>query len=137
MLNRITSILSGVFVASLIIFAIESLSHSIYPPPPGLDMHDKVNIEQFLINSPAASKWLIILAWFLGSLVGTFTTKKLSRQNSIRNTLITGSIIFCFTLINLLMIYHPAWMLITGLMAIVSGATITLLLSNKTITNQK
>jgi hypothetical protein len=35
------------------------------------------------------------------------------------------------------MIYHPAWMLITGLMAIVSGAAITLLLSNKTITNQK
>ncbi|MBK7340515.1 MAG: hypothetical protein IPQ10_01490 [Saprospiraceae bacterium] len=137
MINRITSIFAGVFVASLIIFAIESLSHSIYPTPTGLDMLDKVNIEQFLKTSPAASKWLIILAWFLGSLVGTFTTKKLSRQNSIRNTLITGSIIFCFTLINLLMIYHPAWMLITGLMAIVSGAAITLLLSNKTITNQK
>ena len=126
MINRITSIFAGVFVASLIIFAIESLSHSIYPTPTGLDMLDKVNIEQFLKTSPAASKWLIILAWFLGSLVGTFTTKKLSRQNNIRNTLI-----------NLLMIYHPAWMLITGLMAIVSGAAITLLLSNKTITNQK
>jgi len=100
-------------------------------------MHDQVNIEQFLKNSPAASKWMIILAWFLGSLVGTFTTKKLSRQNNIRNTLITASILFCFTLVNLLMIYHPAWMLITGLLAIVSGATITLLLSNKTITHQK
>src|SRR5258706_6433929 len=47
-LRRIGTVIAGLIVAFLLVFAAEGIAHKMYPPPPGTNMQDMEKVKAFV-----------------------------------------------------------------------------------------
>jgi hypothetical protein len=69
-MRMLMGIVAGIVVAFVCIFAVEWVGHSVYPPPPGLDLSNPADMERLMAAMPATAKALVLVAWFVGALAG-------------------------------------------------------------------
>jgi hypothetical protein len=109
MLNRITSILTGCAAGIAVIFAMEKLSHGMYPIPEGLDPMNMQDIKKIMATMPTGAHLMVLLSGFLGALAGGIVCALMARENTLRNVLVVGAILTALGLLNGLMLGHPWW----------------------------
>jgi len=81
-------------------------------------------LSEMIEKLPFISLFLIMAGWLVAGFVGGAVTAKMTEGYWKRNVLTVGFILFLATLANLLMIPHPRWMSIFGLMGILPLAYI-------------
>jgi hypothetical protein len=109
MRRRIISVIAGVAAGIVAIYALESLSHFLYPPPGNMDPTDSDQIRDLMAHAPVGALVMVILAYALGSLVGGFTACVLTDRSPRGMAVLVGLILMAFGVLNLLMIPHPIW----------------------------
>jgi hypothetical protein len=106
-------IVSGLVVAFLCVFAVESIGHGLYAPPAGLDINDPADQARVIDAMPAAAKAMVLLAWFVGALAGAWTANRIGARS------IAGWAVALLAVAagvaTMLMIPHPAWMWVGGI----------------------
>ena len=70
MLRPILGVLAGVIASVATVLGLETVTHSIYPPPPGLDATRMADAARIVAAMPMPAKVLVIVGWFLGTLFG-------------------------------------------------------------------
>ena len=73
MLRLILGVLAGVVVGVVVIGVVEGVGHMLFPPPPGLDLTDPLQLHTAMSKVPVQAKVWVLLAWFLGALAGAST----------------------------------------------------------------
>jgi hypothetical protein len=68
--RKISAVVLGVVVAVILITAIESLGHMVYPPPNDLDPADTEALQAYVMNAPIAALLLVMSAWIIATLAG-------------------------------------------------------------------
>jgi hypothetical protein len=121
----------GVVVAVALVWVIEMLGHSIYPPPPGLDFSDRAAMKSYVDSLPIGALLSVAIAWFAGSLGGTFAACRLGAAKSIVFAPIIGGLMFVGAAINFATIPHPLWFLIIGIAGIILGAWLGMFLGTR------
>jgi hypothetical protein len=121
----------GVIVAVILVWVIEEIGHSIYPPPPGLDFSDPEAMKAYVDSLPLGALLSVAIAWFAGSLGGTFAACRLGAARSIVYAPIVGGMMFVGAAINFAAIPHPWWFLIIGVAGIVLGAGLGMFLGTR------
>ncbi len=115
MLRIILGTLAGIVAAGLIVLAIESLGHMIYPPPPGIDLANPEALATIIDQLPLGALIAVVVAWIAGSFGGGAVAAKISRVHWTAGTV--GAVMVAGGAWSMIEIPHPMWMRIALLPA--------------------
>ncbi len=114
--------IAGIVIGGLLVWVVESLGHLVYPVPESIDFTDAEVLAAFVASRPLGALLSVIAAWFIGSFGGTFAACRIGTARPLNFLLVVGGAMFILTSMNLLMIPHPIWMSVTGLVGVMLGA---------------
>ena len=114
--------IAGVLIAGTLVFLVEMAGHAVYPLPANLDFSDKEAAGAYISALPLGALLFVSGAWFVAALGGTFAACKIGRAKPEIYALVVGGLMVAGTIANLVMIPHPLWFSITGLLGIVIAA---------------
>lgn len=115
MFRSIGATLAGLLAAALVVGLVESLSSSIYPAPPGLDMHDKAAMEAYMRSLPIGALIMVLVAWFDGTMAGAFLASLLTGGRERWPALVVAGSMLSGALFTMMQIPHPPWMAMVGI----------------------
>jgi MFS family permease len=118
--RTIAGMVVGVVVAWLTIMLAEFASAPLHPMAAGFDMHDPASVAAFVATLPIAALLLVLAGWVLGALFGGHVAARLARKP--RPALVVGIVIVVGVIVNAVMIPHPLWMTIAGVLLPVPAA---------------
>lgn len=125
MIKKIAAAVIGIIVAGGIVFAVESLGHTVYPLPPDLDMSDPVQFGNYVESLPIGAFIFVAGAWVLATLGGGLLACFIAGEKPRVYTAIVGGFVLAATVANLIMIPHPLWFSISSLIAIAAMTYVT------------
>jgi hypothetical protein len=115
MVKKLGGLVAGLAVAVVTIMLMEALGHRLFPPPGGPDVYATA-----AGASPPATLAMVVLAWFLGTLAGSWLAVRISRAHwtgwAIAGAILLAAV-YTFTTVS-----HPAWAMIAGILAPLVGA---------------
>lgn len=113
MLRRVGGVVAGVVVAGVTVGVVQAIGHRLYPPPAGTNLGDVAQVTDYVANMPPVALSFVLLAWFLGALIGGWVALRIARWQA-APWLVAGLILFgaLWTFYN---IPHPIWMMGGGI----------------------
>jgi hypothetical protein len=115
-LRLVLGVIAGLVVMYVVIAGVEYVSHTLYPPPPGLSPTNTADIGAVLAAAPAAALALIVVAWVVGAFAGGYVAAKISRAWPRTAAIVIGLFVLLGVVGMILMAPgHPTWMAILGL----------------------
>ena len=124
LVKMILAVLIGVIAGGAIVFATEAIGHSLFPPPPDINLADPEDVKRLMASLPAGAFIMVLLGWFLGSFAGALVAFSIARKPGAAWAV--AAIFILFTAMNFLMIPHPAWMIAAGLLIPLASAWLAL-----------
>jgi len=111
-MRRILGVVGGIVAGSLIVFCVEWLGHTLFPPPPGFEAtihggHSSIG------DLPLGALAFVILGWSLGALGAGWAAAKIS--GDIRTAITVGFFMTLAGVMTMLHIPHPIWMWVLGI----------------------
>ena len=115
-LRLVLGVVAGLLVMYIVIAGVEYVSHSLYPPPPGLSPTNTADIGAVLAAMPQQGLALIVFAWVIGAFAGGYVAAKISRAWPRSAAVVIGLFVLLGVVGMILMAPgHPTWMAILGL----------------------
>ena len=123
MLRLILSIVGGVIIAFVIVMAGDMLSQSLAASagPPPTDMNDRAAMEAYMAGLPTMVFIAMLATWTVAAFTAAAFAARFGRRGAWPGW-VAGGLFLCATAANLLMIPHPAWMAIAGVVLVVAAA---------------
>ena len=116
MLRSILALLSGAILAALLIALVEYLGHTIFPPPPGMDPMDMESVKAAMKDAPAGALIFVLLAWAVGTFAGGSLAVRIAQRAPLVHAGIIGALFLIGGVANMLVLPHPAWFWIPGIL---------------------
>lgn len=121
MIRRIGAVLSGIVAAVLLFMVAESINNSLHPFPKTLDLKDTKAVGAFMEAQPI-DFWLLVLGgWLVGSIVCGLLIRIIGRSTSLRSPLIAGIVLTLSAVLNFVLLPHPTWFIVCGLVLFIPG----------------
>lgn len=114
MWRSVIGIIAGFFAGAFVVFLIELPGMIAYPPPPGVDMKDQEAMRAHLAKLPFAAIAGVGLAWTVGPFVGAWLAALTARRAFLAHALVIGVVFLAMDVWMLLIIPHPLWLTIVG-----------------------
>ena len=129
MARKIAAGVAGVIVAFALVWFVENIGHSVYPPPADLDFTDADAMRVYVDALPIGALLFVAGAWFLGTLGGVVTACRIGDAEPRTYTMVVGGLVLLATAANLIMIPHPAWFSVMGVAGIIIAAWLGMMIS--------
>jgi len=120
--KNIAAGIAGIVTAGLLVWLVEMLGHSVYPPPADLDFANPEAMGAYVATLPIGAFLFVGGAWFIATLGGTFIACKIGTAKPIVFAGIVGGLMLVATAVNLAMIPHPLWFSALGIAGILIAA---------------
>ena len=104
----------GIIVGGAVVFAVETIGHSMYPPPDGIDLSDPQAVKSLIASLPVAALVMVLVGWLVGSFAGAWVARRVG-QSDLAAWIVAAAFI-AFTAVNFVMIPHPLWMMAIGVL---------------------
>ncbi|OLC51001.1 MAG: hypothetical protein AUH43_03705 [Acidobacteria bacterium 13_1_40CM_65_14] len=118
--RSVLAVLTGMVVAALVVAIVEAISSQIYPLPRGLNAADPVAMREYIKTLPAGAFVFVLIGWALGTLAGAWTAARLAGHSPQLHGNIVGTLLLGTGVANMLMLPHPAWVWILGVITFVA-----------------
>ena len=112
--KRVWPVVAGLLTGWVVIFLLEMVNHQFYPPPVGLDYQDKEVVTAFMQSLPTGAFVLLLVAWMIGALAGGAVGAWVNPQAWRNTAIIVGVILALGSIINMTLIPHPTWLMISA-----------------------
>ena len=122
MVKNIVAGIAGIIIAGLLVWLVELLGHTVYPPPANLDLADRDMMRAYIDALPIGAMLFVAAAWFIATLGGTLAACKIGDAKPMIYAIVIGGLMLVATVANLIMIPHPLWFSILGVAGIAGGA---------------
>ena len=120
--KNIAAGVAGIVIAVALVWLVETIGHSVYPPPPDLNFADAEAMRVYVADAPNGAFLFVGGAWFIAALVGTFAACKIGDANPMIYAGVVGGFMLVATVANLIMIPHPLWFSVLAVLGIVIAA---------------
>lgn len=121
-MKKVLAIIAGVVAGLAIAFIGNATKNALSPTPAGLNTSNRDEMREYILSLPMYVLIIVMIFWLGSSFLGGMLASRLNRVNWKSNALITGSILFAATLLNLIMAPHPAWIWITVVLGYIPAA---------------
>lgn len=122
MLRVILGAISGIAVAVLTVVLFNWVSHTVYPPPPDIDISDTAAIAEMMANAPLAALLIIVIGYVVATFDGVFLAAWIAGSKPYIYALLVGVLMLAAVISNLILIPHPLWFSITSIVGIIAAA---------------
>ena len=122
MIRNVGAAITGLVTAFALVYLVEKLGHSLYPPPTDLDFSDPDSVRPYIATLPIIALLFPMFAWFAGTFAGSIVASIIGDAKPWIYPSIVGGLIFSATVANLIAIPHPLWFSIISLIGIVASA---------------
>lgn len=122
MSRKILAIIGGVIFAGLVVYAVQTLGHQVYPPPENLDTKNLEAMKAYTASLPMGALLFVLLSYGVGSFAGGWLAAKIARVPQMHVPLTVGGVQLFFGIINLLMIPHPLWFAVASVLIFLPAA---------------
>jgi hypothetical protein len=123
MLRLILGVVVGAIIGMVVIFAVEGVGHTIFPPPPGVNLTDPAQLSTVMSRIPFQAKVAVLLAWFLGALAGVSAANLAAGRRAWAGRIVV-LLILAMSVFNMTTIVHPLWMMIVAVLGILAGGVL-------------
>ena len=113
--RKILAVVAGIIAGSLTVFLLEAIGHLIVPPPPAMDATNLESIRAAMSQMPLSTFVLVLVAWCGGSFVGGLVAAAIARSSGRACALAVAGLIVLSGIISMIMIPHPIWFWIAGI----------------------
>jgi len=134
-MRNVLATIVGFIVASLTVYVFESLiGHTFFPLPEGIDPMDMESIKDNMHLIPTGAKVFVVIAHFMGIVVGMFIAGLISKTSMIP-AYIVGLLMIAATFFNIFVLPKELWFSISdGALAFI-GFLLGTSLAKKKISN--
>lgn len=108
---------AGIIVGVFTIWAMEAIGHLLFPLPAELTPTNLEELKQVVMIMPIKSLLVVIIAQIIGIFSGMYVGFIMQRESLTPLYIIAGLFIFS-TVLNLILMPHPTWFMITDLSSI-------------------
>lgn len=108
---------AGIIVGVFTVWAIEAIGHLLFPLPAELAPTNLEELKQVVMIMPIKSLLVVIIAQIIGVFSGMYVGFIMQRESLTPLYIIAGLFIFS-TVLNLILMPHPTWFMITDLLSI-------------------
>jgi hypothetical protein len=115
--RSVLAVIVGLVVASVIITAFEIVNSQVYPLPPGVDPTDQEALRAVAKDIPTGAFVLVIAGWAAGALAGAWSAGRIAGRSPLVHGLVVAVLLLTFGVINMLLIPHPLWVWLVGIVA--------------------
>lgn len=122
MIRDAAAAVAGLVVAFLLVYAVQFLGHSLYPPPAGLDQTNLEAMQDYVSTLPIPALLFPMFAYFIGTFCGTLLAGTIGTARPVIFAFIVGLLILAGTIANLIWIPHPLWFSIAAVLGIIGSA---------------
>jgi hypothetical protein len=119
MKRNILSVVLGLSTAIITFLIVETVNISLHPVPTSLNFEDSEAVALFYKNQPLSLWILVLLGWFVGSLLCGLIIKWISKNSNKTLPIIAGCILTLSAIANFLSFPHPTWFIIVGLVVFI------------------
>ena len=112
--RNILAVVLGILAAGVTVFLVEIAGHFLLPAPPGVDPTNPDSMRANAANLPLTSLVAVLVAWSAGSFVGGLVAAFISREQKMLCALIAALFIIGSGIATMVMIPHPIWFWIAG-----------------------
>jgi hypothetical protein len=120
-MKNVLATIVGFIVASVTVYVFESLlGHTLFPLPEGIDPMDMESIKENMHLIPVGAKVFVIIAHFMGILMGMFVAALISKTSMVP-AYIVGGLMLAATAFNLIMLPKETWFLAADTVGAILG----------------
>ncbi|QNP40026.1 hypothetical protein [Lysobacter solisilvae (ex Woo and Kim 2020)] len=112
--RTIVGIVVGLVVAWLAMSACEFASLFLHRPPAGMDLRDPQALAAHIAAAPTSAMLVVVVGWMLAALLGGWVAARIARHRRVA-ALVIGALVVLGVIANSMIIPHPLWMTIAGL----------------------
>lgn len=120
--RSVLAVVAGVIVAFALVAAIEAAGHAVYPVPKGLDFTDREQVRAYTQALPLGALMFVLAAWTVAAFGGGAVAALIARTRPLLHAAIVGAFVLAATLANLILIPHPLWFAVLGVVGVCAGA---------------
>jgi hypothetical protein len=113
-LRSFLAVVTGLIAGFVVVFAVESVSHLVYPPPARLNMNDPGALREVIANMPAGAFAFVLFAQLLGTFTGALACATIAGRAPLVHAMIIGGFFFLGCILNVFLIPHPIWYSVTA-----------------------
>jgi hypothetical protein len=116
-LLSVGGVIAGIVVGGIVVGIVEIPGYFIHPPPPNFDINDPQAVEEHMAAAPTSVMLLVLLAWTLGPLIGSFVAASIAQRRFVVHGMTIGLLFALLDLMNLVRYPHPPWLWAGGIIA--------------------
>ena len=115
-LRSVGAVIAGLVAAMVFVVGTEAVWAVVYPPAPGVDLHDIEACKANIAKLPADTFVIAVAGWGLAVLSGTWVATRLGPGRHPAHGRIVGSILLFAAVANMLMLPYPIWFWVANLL---------------------
>ena len=120
--RNLVAIILAMLTGVIVVGTIESIGHTVYPPPADLDMSDAEEMKKYIANIPLPAMLFVIFAWSAGIFSGCLIAGIMGVQQHTFCCAVYSLIFTTMVVLMLIMIPSPAWFSILGIVILAPSA---------------
>lgn len=121
MLRTILGAPLGLIVGLLVIFTVEGVGHTLFPPDAGVNLTDPSEIGRVMSHVSREAKVMILLAWTLGLLFAAGAANLIAGRRALAGR-ITAVLLLAFGVWTMVVTNYPLWLTASSLVGGLLGA---------------
>jgi hypothetical protein len=121
MLRTVLSVIAGIVVAFAVVLASDALFHALAPSaPPPADTSNREAMRAYVASQPVGVLIAVLAGWALAAFAGSALAAHLARRGERPGWIVTALFLLA-TAANFLMVPHPMWMVVAGVVLILAA----------------
>lgn len=114
-MRNLFAVVLGVAVAVFAIMVVELIGHAIYPPPSELRVDDPEAVRHYIEQAPFLALAFVPIAWATGAFCGGAVAALVAGgRRPQRFGVVVGVVLLVASAMNLWVIPHPMWLVLTA-----------------------
>ncbi len=118
----ILAVVLGFITMGVMGLIVEMMGHVIFPPPPGLDLHDPESIAAAMKTLPIGALVSVTVAWGLAAFAGAWVAARVAPGGPLAFGLGIGVLGLSAAVATMMMIPHPLWMWVVAVVEFLPAA---------------
>ncbi|MFO1096398.1 MAG: hypothetical protein U0992_24295 [Planctomycetaceae bacterium] len=135
--RSVLSIVVGLVTAFTIISLVESVGHTMYPPPAGVDWSNKEAARAAAMALPPGHFVMVLAAWYLGTSTGAGVAAYLAKIFRWRHGWIVAAVLMLCGVVQMFWIWHPGWFRLAALVVFPLSATVGMLIGTQPVPGKR
>jgi len=119
--RTILGILAGLVAAWVTMSLCEFASIALHRPPAGADLRDPQALAAHIAAAPMSAMLVVLVGWTLGAFIGGWIAARIARH-PVAAALVIGILMVLGVVANSMLIPHPRWMTIAGVLLPIPAA---------------